>query len=301
MLRPEPSCAAPGRADGHGRLDRGVQLADGMIPWFPGGHADPWNHVEAAMALTVGGQAGRGRAGLRLADRDAAPRRRLAPVLRATTASRTRSSTPTAARTSPPARGTTSSPRATPGFLETMWPVVERRHRLRARPADARAARSAGPATPTARRGRSRCSPRRRACTTACAARSPPPSTSDTSGPTGSCRPASLARVIAHRPDAFAPKHRWAMDWYYPVLARRAHRRRRPRPPGRAVGHVRHGRPGRALRLRPAVGHRGRDVRVRDGPRRRGRDDSARVSCSAGPRPAPPRRLLLDRHRATPS
>ncbi len=31
------------------------QQADGMIPWFPGGHADAWNHVEAAMALTVGG------------------------------------------------------------------------------------------------------------------------------------------------------------------------------------------------------------------------------------------------------
>ena len=27
------------------------QLPSGMIPWFPGGHADPWNHVEAAMAL----------------------------------------------------------------------------------------------------------------------------------------------------------------------------------------------------------------------------------------------------------
>ncbi len=32
-----------------------VQRPDGMIPWFPGGHCDPWNHVEAAMALTVGG------------------------------------------------------------------------------------------------------------------------------------------------------------------------------------------------------------------------------------------------------
>ena len=28
-----------------------------MIPWFPGGHADPWNHVEAAMALALGGRA----------------------------------------------------------------------------------------------------------------------------------------------------------------------------------------------------------------------------------------------------
>src|SRR5436190_23981268 len=30
------------------------QLPNGMVPWFPGGHADPWNHVEAAMALALG-------------------------------------------------------------------------------------------------------------------------------------------------------------------------------------------------------------------------------------------------------
>jgi hypothetical protein len=35
-----------------------VQLPSGMIPWFPGGHADPWNHVEAAMALSLGGHTG---------------------------------------------------------------------------------------------------------------------------------------------------------------------------------------------------------------------------------------------------
>jgi hypothetical protein len=32
-----------------------VQRPDGMIPWFEGGHCDPWNHTEAAMALTVAG------------------------------------------------------------------------------------------------------------------------------------------------------------------------------------------------------------------------------------------------------
>ena len=31
------------------------QLADGSIPWFEGGHLDPWDHIEAAMALSVGG------------------------------------------------------------------------------------------------------------------------------------------------------------------------------------------------------------------------------------------------------
>ncbi|MCL4448945.1 MAG: prenyltransferase [Actinobacteria bacterium] len=33
---------------------RDVQLKNGLIPWFPGGHSDPWNHIEAAMALDAG-------------------------------------------------------------------------------------------------------------------------------------------------------------------------------------------------------------------------------------------------------
>ena len=32
------------------------QLPNGLILWYPGGHSDPWNHVEAAMALAVGGR-----------------------------------------------------------------------------------------------------------------------------------------------------------------------------------------------------------------------------------------------------
>lgn len=32
------------------------QLPDGMIPWFDEGHADPWNHVEAAMSLAALGR-----------------------------------------------------------------------------------------------------------------------------------------------------------------------------------------------------------------------------------------------------
>jgi MMP endo-(1,4)-3-O-methyl-alpha-D-mannosidase len=32
-----------------------LQLPCGMIPWFPDGHCDPWNHVETAMALSVTG------------------------------------------------------------------------------------------------------------------------------------------------------------------------------------------------------------------------------------------------------
>jgi hypothetical protein len=32
-----------------------LQLPSGMVPWYYGGHADPWNHVEAAMALAAAG------------------------------------------------------------------------------------------------------------------------------------------------------------------------------------------------------------------------------------------------------
>ena len=32
-----------------------LQLPTGMIPWFPEGHCDPWNHVETAMALDIAG------------------------------------------------------------------------------------------------------------------------------------------------------------------------------------------------------------------------------------------------------
>ena len=43
----------------------GLQLPSGQIPWFVGGHSDPWNHVEAAMALTVAGYEEEARAAYR--------------------------------------------------------------------------------------------------------------------------------------------------------------------------------------------------------------------------------------------
>jgi MMP endo-(1,4)-3-O-methyl-alpha-D-mannosidase len=37
------------------RFIMGVQKKDGEIPWSAGGKTDPWDHVESAMGLTVGG------------------------------------------------------------------------------------------------------------------------------------------------------------------------------------------------------------------------------------------------------
>jgi hypothetical protein len=39
-----------------GRHLEALQRSNGMVPWFEGGHCDPWNHVESAMALTVCGR-----------------------------------------------------------------------------------------------------------------------------------------------------------------------------------------------------------------------------------------------------
>ena len=30
-----------------------TQRASGEIPWFDGGHTDPWDHTEAAMGLSI--------------------------------------------------------------------------------------------------------------------------------------------------------------------------------------------------------------------------------------------------------
>ena len=40
-----------------------VQLPNGNVPWTPGQHTDPWNMVEALMAMTLGGRIEEARAG----------------------------------------------------------------------------------------------------------------------------------------------------------------------------------------------------------------------------------------------
>ena len=194
-----------------------VQQADGMIPWFPGGHADPWNHVEAAMALDVGG---------RRAEADAAYAWLMATQRpdgawhQYYLAGQVEETTLDANVTAYVATGVWHHFLATGdvGFLETMWPVVEgavgfvldlqtpRGEVIWARHADG--------------------TPWSFALLTA---------SSSTFASLGSAltvasrlghdRPAwelaaeRLRRVIADEPGAFLPKDRWAMDWFYPVLA----------------------------------------------------------------------------------
>ena len=187
-----------------------------MIPWFPGGHADPWNHVEAAMALTTGGrraEAERAYAWLARASGPTAP----GTSTTGTAGWRSTSSTPTSPPTWPPAIWHHFLATDDTGFLEAMWPVVEaavgfvldlqteRGEVIWARHADGTpwsfALLTASSSTYASLR-----------CASAIAAR------------LGHGRAAwvhaadRLGHTIAHHPGAFLPKDRWSMDWYYPVL-----------------------------------------------------------------------------------
>ena len=192
------------------------QLDSGMVPWFPGGHADTWNHTEALMALMLGGrraEAERGFDWLRSMQR---PDGSWHQYYLADRVEQDKLDANCCAYVAAGAWFHWLLYRDR-GALEEMWPMVSaavdfvldlqtpRGEILWARHADG---------TPWSfallTGSSSICHSLR--CAVAVA------------GELGHERPdwelsvSRLARVIATEPDAFAPKHRWAMDWYYPVL-----------------------------------------------------------------------------------
>jgi hypothetical protein len=60
MSRPDvpelPGVLSAAEVDATARSIAAVQDRSGAIPWFPGAHTDPWNHVECAMALSAAGR-----------------------------------------------------------------------------------------------------------------------------------------------------------------------------------------------------------------------------------------------------
>ena len=46
-----------GELDATARHLAALQQPNGMIPWFPGGHCDPWNLVETAMSTMIANRA----------------------------------------------------------------------------------------------------------------------------------------------------------------------------------------------------------------------------------------------------
>lgn len=193
------------------------QQRDGLILWFPGGHADPWNHVEAAMALAVGGRRAEAeRAYEWLADRQLADGAWHNYYL-ADGIEDAKLDTNVCAYV---ATGVWHHWLLTAdmGFLETMWPVVERAIEfvlsLQTPRGEVIWARHTDgtPWSYALLTGSSSITHSVR-CAVAIA------ESLGEERPDWELSAANLAHVIAHVPDAFAPKDRWAMDWYYPVLA----------------------------------------------------------------------------------
>lgn len=194
-----------------------VQLASGMIPWFPGSHADPWNHVEAAMALDVAGRRAEAEAAYDWLVGSQRPDGAWHQYYVADGVEADKLDANVCAYV---ATGTWHHFLCTgdTGFLQSLWPVVEaavgfvlglqtrRGEILWARHADG-TPWSFALLTGSSSIGHSL------GCALAIARR------------LGHQRPrwqrarTKLAQVVAEVPDAFAPKDRWAMDWYYPVLA----------------------------------------------------------------------------------
>jgi hypothetical protein len=194
-----------------------LQLPTGMIPWFEGGHADPWNHVEAAMALSVAGRRRAAEAAYRwlvdtqhddgswcsyyLADGIEDPRRD------------TNVSTYLAVGVWHHYLSTGDR-----GFLAELFPTVE------AAIGFALDLQQPGGEVLWSREPDG--SPGRFALLTGsssvyfslrCAV-----AAAEELGrerPEWELAAGRLGHAIARRPDAFEPKDRWAMDWYYPVLS----------------------------------------------------------------------------------
>jgi hypothetical protein len=190
-----------------------IQLPDGNIPWTPGEHTDPWNLVEAAMALDVGGrhrEAERGYEWLRSMQRPDG-------CWHAYYIGRDVKDTALDTNvTCYVANGVWHHYLSTgdTGFLEEFWSVVERGidfaldHQFETGEIAWRGDNSRDGALLT---GSSSIHASLR-CAIAIAERL------DHERPDWELSLGSLAIAVAHRPERFLDKNRWAMDWYYPIL-----------------------------------------------------------------------------------
>lgn len=193
------------------------QLGSGMILWFAGGHADPWNHVESVMALDVAGLTVAAERGYQWLLDEQQPEGwwHHYYVVGGVEDAKIDTNVCSYVATGVWHHWLLTQDR---GFLETMWPVVD----------------SAIDFVITMQRGSGEIIWARHADGTpwsyalltgsssiyhslVCALR-----LAETMGaerPHWKRAAIVLRDCIQNNPDAFEPKHRWAMDWYYPVLS----------------------------------------------------------------------------------
>lgn len=217
MTLPElPGVLSPGQVAATADTIAAAQLPSGMIAWFDGSHGDPWNHVEATMALTV--------AGRRIAVERAFEWLETSQNADGSWFSRYRPDGVEDRRRDSNvscyvAVGAWQHWRVSGdrGFLEAVWPMVSR---------------AVGFALGLQQRGgeilwsyEPNGSPGRFALLTGCSSvylslrcAVAAAAVLGQEQPDWELAAARLGSTIATRPQAFEPKDRWAMDWYYPVL-----------------------------------------------------------------------------------
>jgi hypothetical protein len=193
------------------------QLPDGALPWSRTQQLDPWDSVEAAMALDVGGEHGRAAAAYTwLADRQRGD---------GSWAAEYRDGRPTAPAAESNHAGYLAVgvwhhwlSTADEAFVGRLWPVVRRALDLVSAMqlptgAVSWALRPDGSPDDTALLTGNASLYQALRCGIALA------------GLVGDPQPAwdlaaeDLRAAVAHRPDVFADRSRYSMDWYYPVLA----------------------------------------------------------------------------------
>ncbi|GIJ60504.1 prenyltransferase [Virgisporangium aurantiacum] len=193
-----------------------VQQRDGAIPWFPGGELDPWDHIEAAMALDVGGLHANARHAYRwlLAEQRRggwwpAKYREGAPVC---DFGETHHSAYLAVGLWHHFLATDDE-----AFLVELWPTVRAatdfvvRHQETSGVVPWAVHPETGP-DPVALLTGSASTYHGLRCASAIAEHL------GHAQPDWELAAADLQRAIAERPDLFADKGRYSMDWYYPVL-----------------------------------------------------------------------------------
>lgn len=190
-----------------------AQADDGCIPWVPDGKTDPWNLVEAAMALDVGGRHDDARRAYDWLRSQQLPHGGWYAYYVANEVSDSTLDTNITAYVAVGAWHHYLSTGDT-AFLEAMWPVVEAAidHVLEFQaPTGEIAWRADFPDDGALLTGSSSVHMSLR-CAVAIAGRL------GHERPDWELSAAALAVAIAQRPQAFLDKSRWAMDWYYPIL-----------------------------------------------------------------------------------
>jgi hypothetical protein len=194
----------------------GEQQDDGLVPWFDGHHADPWDHVEAAMAMTVGGLTDEAR---RAFAWSAEHQRPDGSWPMETVGREVRDASGDANQVAYLAVGVWHHWLVTRDerYVRSLWPVVRRAVEfvLDLQQDDGGIIWSRDPsgvpATETLLTG-SACMVLSLRCATALAELVGDPQ------PDWEFATAHLAHAVARHPDRFADRSRFSMDWYYPVL-----------------------------------------------------------------------------------